>query len=135
MKAFLDQKIAYDNVRNDREALQKVIGQAAAGTTPWESAMLIPSVAQSPSATALQAMFTKSYDLQSQLTALRQVYTDQYAPVKTVTSALDTLRKQTIPNTIQQILVELTQREGQFDTRIKSQATELQAIPARTIEE
>ena len=135
MKAFLDQKIAYDNVRNDREALQKVIGQAAAGTAPWESVLLIPSVAQSPSATALQAMFTKTYDLQSQLTAARQVYTDQYAPVKTVISALDTLRKQTIPNTIQQILVELTQREAQFDTRIKSQATELQAIPARTIEE
>jgi capsular exopolysaccharide synthesis family protein len=134
-KSFFDQKQAYDNVRNDREALQNSIAQARAGTAPWESALLIPSVAQSPAAAALQAMFTKSYELQAKLTAARQLYTDQYAPVKELVTSLDTLRKQTIPNAVQQILVELTQREGQFDTRIKSQSAELQAIPARTIEE
>jgi tyrosine-protein kinase Etk/Wzc len=45
------------------------------------------------------------------------------------------LEKETIPQLASQLLVQIKEREGQFDTRITSASSDLQAIPARTIEE
>lgn len=135
LSAFFRQKADYDDVRHDREALEKTIQAATAGTTPWESVLFIPSVAQSPAAGTLQASFKEAYDEQAKLTAERQLYTDAYGPVKQMVATLNVLQTQTIPNQVKQVLAQLIEREGQYDERIRSQSQDLQAIPTRTIEE
>lgn len=135
MKSFFDQKIAYDDVRHDREALQKVMTGAKAGTTPWEAALLIPSVASSPGAGALRAAFDSLHAKQADLAAKREIYTDQHPAVKEVAASIRTLQTQTIPGLATQLLAQLQEREGQYNQRISSASQDMQSIPTRTIEE
>jgi capsular exopolysaccharide synthesis family protein len=135
MKSFFDQKIAYDDVRHDREALQKVIAGARAGTTPWEAALLIPSVASSTGAAALRNAFDQLHAKQADLAAKRQIYTDQHPTVQDVAASVRTLETQTIPTLASQVLAQLQEREGQYSQRISSASREMQSIPTRTIEE
>jgi len=135
MKSFFDQKIEYDNLRHDHDALAKIISNAESGEVPYEAALFIPSVSQSPGAEALRDAFKLLYQKQAELAAARQVYTDKYPVVRDLLTAIATLQKQTIPQLASQLLVTIKEREGQFDTRITSASADLQAIPARTIEE
>jgi capsular exopolysaccharide synthesis family protein len=135
LKSYFDQKIEYDNLRHDHDALQKIITDAATGEVPYEAALFIPSVSQSPGAEALRSAFKQLYDKKAELSAARQVYTDNYPVVRDLVTAVTTLEKQTIPQLAAQLLVTIKEREGQFDTRITTASADLQAIPARTIEE
>ena len=135
MKSFFDQKIAYDDVRHDREALEKVIAGAKAGTTPWEAALLIPSVASNSGAQALRESFNQLHAKQADLAAKRETYTDQHPAVRDVVTSIRTLELQTIPSLAGQLLAQLREREGQYNQRITSASREMQSIPTRTIEE
>ncbi len=135
LKFFFEQRTEFDNVRNDRESLQKIVDDANKGAVRWESALLIPSVAQSPAAEALRGAFKQEYEAQAALANARLVYKDEYPLVKQMIASLSTLQTQTIPQLVKQILDQLAQREAQYDTRIASESRDLQAIPARTIEE
>ncbi|MEO8910760.1 MAG: polysaccharide biosynthesis tyrosine autokinase [Gemmatimonadaceae bacterium] len=135
LKSFFDQKISYDDTRNDREALEKVISGAKAGTVPWEAALLVPSVATSPGADALRNAFTQLHAKQAELAAKREVYTDQHPAVLEVAATVQTLQTQTIPRLASMLLVQLKQRESAENSRISGASRELQAIPTRTIEE
>ena len=135
MKSFFDQKIEYDNLRHDVDALQNAITNANAGKTPYESVLLIPSVAQSPGAEALRLSFQQLYKHQADLATVRQVYTDKYQPVKELNDAIKILQTQTIPQQANDVLTQLKGRQAEYDTRIASASKDLQAIPTRTIEE
>lgn len=135
MKSFFDQKIAYDDVRHDREALERVIAGVRAGTTPWEAALLIPSVANNPGAESLRDAFNDLHAKQAELAAKRETYTDQHPVVRDIAASIRTLETQTIPSLVSQLLVQLKEREGQYGQRIASASREMQSIPSRTIEE
>lgn len=135
LKAFFEKKIEYDNLRHDREALEKVMASAGSGNTPYEGALLIPSVAQSPGGESLRELFKQLYQRQAELNAARQVYTDQYPAVRELLGTVNTLRTRTIPQEMSQLLSQLRGRESEYDQRITSASQELQAIPTRTIEE
>ena len=135
LKSFFEQKIQYDDIRNDREALEKVVAGVKAGTVPWEAALLIPSVAQSPGAASLRDAFTQLHAKRVDLATKRETFTDQHPVVKEATASIQTLETQTIPQLASQMLAQLKQREDEFNRRIKSASGELQAIPTRTIEE
>jgi capsular exopolysaccharide synthesis family protein len=134
MKSYFDKKIEYDNLRNDREALEKALANAA-GTGNFESVLLIPSVSQNPGAAELRGSFTQLYELQSKLAAARQIYTDQYPMVKDLANSVQTLKRQTIPQQATALLAQLKERETDYDRRIRGASADLQQIPARTIEE
>jgi capsular exopolysaccharide synthesis family protein len=135
LKDFFDKKIEYDNLRSDREALQKVITQANTGTTRYEAALLIPSVANSPGAEGLRRSFTEMYDQQAKLAAARQLYKDEYPAVRDLLSSINTLKTRTIPQQANELLSQLQMRENQYQSRIAGQSRDLQSIPTRTIEE
>ena len=133
--SFFDQKIDYDNLRNDREALEQTIARAAAGRTPYEGLLFIPSVAQSPGAEALREAFRTQYTLQADLRVKQQTFTDQHPAVIEVAAALETIRGQTIPQLANQLLLQLRERENDYERRIQAASRELREIPPRTIEE
>jgi len=135
LRSFFDQKIEYDDLRHDRQALEKVIADARAGSVPWETALLIPSVARGAGADALRSAFTQLHTKQAELATKREIYTDQHPEVKESLSGVSTLQTQTIPRLASQLLVQLREREGEYERRIGSASRELQSIPTRTIEE
>lgn len=135
LKSFFEKKIEYDNLRADREALQKVIANAATGATPYEAALLIPSVADNPGAQELRGTFEKLYKLQSDLATARQVYKDEYPAVRDLLGQINNLKTRVIPQQANALLSQLQLRESDYQGRIAGQSRDLQSIPTRTIEE
>lgn len=133
--SFFDQKIEYDNLRHDREAMEENIAKAMAGKTPYEGLLFIPSVAQSPGAEALREAFRNQYTLQADLRVKQQTFTAQHPAVIEVNASLEMLRKQTIPQLAQQLLLQIRDRENDYQRRIQAASRELREIPPRTIEE
>jgi capsular exopolysaccharide synthesis family protein len=135
LKSFFDQKIEYDNLRHDVDALQNTIASADKGAVPYEAVLLIPSVAESQGAEALRQSFKQLYQREADLATARQLYTDKYPAVRELSEAVQTLQKQTIPQQANGLLTQLKARENEYDTRIASASRDLQQIPTRTIEE
>lgn len=135
LASFFDQKVEYDNLRHDREALEQTIGNAAAGRTPFEGILFIPSVAQSPGAEALREAFRSQYTLQADLRVKQQTFTDQHPAVIELNTSLESLRKQTIPHLANQLLLQIRERENDYQRRIQAASREMREIPPRTIEE
>lgn len=135
MNSFFTQKIEYDNLKNDREAVEKTIASAQSRSTPYEGLLLIPNVAQSPGSEALRDAFRQQYQLQAELTANRQAYTEEHPVVRDLVARLSTLQQQTIPSLAQQLLVQLRERERDYERRIAGASREIQSVPPRTIEE
>jgi polysaccharide biosynthesis transport protein len=135
LKSFFDQKIAFDNLRQDRDALEKMMVNAAAGRVPYEGLLQIESVAKGPGAEGLRAAFTQRNTLRAQLAVEQARYTDSMPAVKNLLGQLRVLENQTIPTLANQQLLQLREREGDFERRIGGASRELQAVPARTMEE
>ena len=135
LKSFFDRKIEYDNLKNDREALEKVLANASSGDTPFESALLIPSVATNPGAEELRGSFKQLYQRQAELAAAREIYTDEYPTVRELGTTVQTLKTRTIPQQATALLAQLRERERDYERRIRGASSDLQQIPARTIEE
>ena len=135
IKSYFEQKIEYDNLRHDREALERVLAGAKNGKEPFEGVLLIPSVAQSPGGEQLRATLRQLYEKQAELTAARQVYTDDYPVVRDLARSVENTRTQTIPQQAAQLLAQLRTRESEYSSRIAGASRELQSIPQRTIEE
>lgn len=133
IKGYFDKKIQLDNLRQDRIALEKVV--ASKGSQPYESVLLLPSVANSPGGKALETLFTKLYADQAQLTSLRQTFTDTYRPVGDLAASVALMKTRTIPDLVAAQLSQVRDRELEVERRIGSASTDLQAIPSRTIEE
>src|SRR5262252_7549545 len=134
IKNYFTQKFDYDDLKHDREALEKILSNPS-DSVSVEAALLIPSVSQSPSAKALRDAFDQLNKARADLAAARQAFTDEYATVKDLRANIDQLQTQTIPRLAQNLLTQLREREAQYAQRISAESIDLQAIPARTIEE
>jgi capsular exopolysaccharide synthesis family protein len=135
MRAFFEKRSEYDNLRHDVADLEKTIADATNGTTRFEAALLISSVATSPGGEALRQAFGRLYETQAKLVAARQAYTDDFPIVRDLKTSLNVLQTETIPQMAKQLLAQLQQRLGEYDNRIAGASEELKAIPTRTIEE
>ncbi|HEX9485039.1 MAG TPA: polysaccharide biosynthesis tyrosine autokinase [Gemmatimonadaceae bacterium] len=135
MNAYFQKKIEADNLKHDREALEKAIASLEGSTLMSESMLMIPSVAIGPGGEQLRQHFAQLYQKRKDLAALRVNYTDNYPAVRDLIGEIETLEKKTIPTTANSLLQQLKEREADYSSRIGSASTDLQAIPARTIEE
>jgi succinoglycan biosynthesis transport protein ExoP len=135
MKSFFDKRSQYDDLRSDVQDLERAIADASKGSSRYEAALLISSVATSPGAEALRQAFDRLYKAQADLVTLRQQFKDEYPAVQDMQKTVSTLQTQTIPSLANQLLAQLKQRQSEFDTRIQGSSKEIQQIPSRTIEE
>lgn len=133
IKSFFDKRIELDNIRQDRIALEKVI--AAGGSQPYESVLLLPSVANSLGGKQLAEMFSKLYQDQALLTTQRQTFTDAFRPVGDLAASVELMKTRTIPELVAAQLSQVRDREAEIERRIGNATTDLQSIPARTLEE
>jgi polysaccharide biosynthesis transport protein len=135
LKSFFDQKIEFDNLKHDREALEKTIEGAGKGTMPYEGMLLIPSVSQSPGAAALRKAFDQRYTILAELATAQQTFQPEHQLVRDLSGRLATVQEQTIPNLANDLLIQLKQREADYAARVAGASKEMQSVPPRTIEE
>jgi capsular exopolysaccharide synthesis family protein len=133
MNRFFDMQVERDQLRRDREAVQRLLGQGADTTRAIGSLTSVASVSQmSPDLTdALKELTVK----QAELRALRYRYNDDYPGVQKVATDIATLQRQTIPALGASLVRDISTREAELDRRIATQSGTLRAIPARTMDE
>ncbi|HXT18197.1 MAG TPA: polysaccharide biosynthesis tyrosine autokinase [Gemmatimonadaceae bacterium] len=123
---------ARDSLKNDREALERVISDAKRGPINVGALLSIPSARSAPELSAAVSELNKA---DSSYQALRRQFTDDYRPVKDLQAQMTRLRSQTIPQIASGILSRLQTSQGQFATRAFDAQRKLQAIPERALEE
>jgi len=133
MQDYFAQKIAYENARRSREALERILAQLQSGLLDPQAFFALPAVlADAPALrSALEELQTKEVALRS----ARQFYTDEHKTVRDLRTAVDTLRLVVVPRAAVSAIETLRQREAELDSHIQSSSQELRQIPARTIEE
>jgi len=125
---YFNMKIQFDQLRRDRDALQRVLATDSLSIT---ALMVIPSVTNSPLSSALAEYTNK----QVALRALRYKYTDENPQVQTLARDIDVLYREMIPSLLRGLIDDLVLRERNFENQLASAGGELEEIPARTIEE
>lgn len=130
--SFFELRVQNEQLRQDREAIVRVLGQLEDGSVSVEALSLIPAV--SGSATLTQALGERTQK-QAELRALLQQYTDQHRDVRVLSADLETLERVTIPRLAMGLVAEMEARQSQVETRIAGASADLRQIPTRSIEE
>jgi tyrosine-protein kinase Etk/Wzc len=132
-QAYFAQKIEYDALRRDREALERIIGESVDNPSAYESLLSVPGVLSS--AEPLRAALTEVVAKESELRTARRTYTEDHPVVRELMERITELRSRTLPQMASQSLDQLRRREAELSRRIAGAATEMREIPTRTIEE
>ena len=131
-KNFFEMRIEREQLRRDREAVRRVLGQVPESGLAVAGLEVIGTVHRSSELTeALKELTTK----QAELRALRYRYTDEHPPVKRLQADIETLERRTIPGLAGALLEEVGTREQVLDSLVQSGGRELQQIPQRAVEE
>ena len=130
---FFDQRAEQAAVSQDRQAMQRVLGEIQAGTGNVDAFWTIGSV--QTSAPDLRTALTELSTKEAELRALRQTYTNEYKPVRDLQRITNELRTQTIPQLARELIAQLQTRERDLNRRLASASGELRGMPARAIEE
>ena len=133
INSYFMKKIELDNLKQDRVALEKVI--AAGGSQPYETVLQLPNVANSLAGKELGELFIKLYAAEAQLTNVRQTFTDNYPAVRDLVASVTLMKTKTIPELVAAQLSQIRDKEADVERRLGSASSDLQSIPARTIEE
>jgi capsular exopolysaccharide synthesis family protein len=130
--SFFEMRVSREDLRRDRLALERVMGQAAAGRMGFDALAVIPAVQQNPE---LAQLLTERTTKRAELRALQQRYTDEHQPVRRLIGELAALEGATIPAAVRGLAAQLAGREDEMEGRIASASAELRQIPPRAIEE
>jgi len=131
-KNFFTMQVDREQVRRDREALERVLAQAGDSGVSPEALAIVGSVQQNADLKhALDELTTK----QAELRALRYKYSDAYPLVQRRLSDVATLERQTIPTLARRLLAELSGREAELGRRVTEDTRSMQAVPPRAIDE
>lgn len=128
---FFRMRIDLEQVRQDRDAIQRALAQGVGSSMPIEALGAVGAVQQSELMIALKELTDK----RAELRALRYRYTEEHPPVERLSEAIETLERRTIPALSQMLVSELTAREAELASRIQSASLELRQIPPRVIQE
>jgi capsular exopolysaccharide synthesis family protein len=127
---FFGLNLEREQVRRDREALQRAMG--AGGGVSVAALEVLPSVQRSSQiAHTLQELTAK----RAEARVLAAQYTDLYKPLARLQGEIAALETQTIPALASSLLGELNAREATLEGLIRSASGQLRGIPPRAIEE
>lgn len=129
---FFEKKQEFDELRHDRETLERAIARVESGELGPDALLGIPGLERAPS---LQSAVTDLNNKQAQLRAARQTYTEEHPTVRQLAASVRQLQTVSIPNIARSSLEQLRTRERTLSSRITQLEGGLRDIPARTIEE
>jgi capsular exopolysaccharide synthesis family protein len=129
---FFTNRMALDQVQQDRQVIERVLSTAADSGLQADEMENVPSVQQS---TALSAALKELTAKQADLRTLRYRYTDEQPSVRRLAADIDELQKRTIPLLAQSLVTELQVRESDLRRQIAAGSTSLQTIPSLAIDD
>jgi capsular exopolysaccharide synthesis family protein len=129
---YFTQKVQADEMKRDRENIERVLRESQSGTVPIDAFQTIPSVRTAPDFTRA---LNELADAEAQIRALRFKYTDDYKPVKDLSDRIQTLKTQIIPVYANTLISALRAQQADLEGRIGAQSRDLQQIPTRAINE
>lgn len=132
---FFSRKIEYDNVRRDRDALERILNGLSTNQTDIGTIASIPGLLQTPGADALSGAFKELYAKEAELRNAERMYTDEHRTVKALRETVRSLRAETLPRLGFQLLAALKDREADLSARLDAESRDMRGIPSRTIEE
>jgi polysaccharide biosynthesis transport protein len=133
--SFFRERIAYDQLKQDRGALERALVGLRAGTLEATTLWTVSALQDPNEAPELRAALGELATQESALRAARVTYTDQHPLVLERLRAITQLRRETIPQLAGAVLTRWQQRERDMETRLATASSELRAIPSRTIEQ
>ena len=132
LNAFFTKRIEYDDLRRNREALQRALASGPAAT---DNIAAIPGLSLLPGAKNLDQALVDLQTKQNELRTKQAMFTDEHAQVKDLQQKIAQLRRSTIPAAGVALLRQLELRESDLTNQISASSTDLRGIPTRTIEE
>jgi len=130
---YFQQKAALDEVRSERESLERMIADAHGGPINTQGFLQLPTILND--APQLRSAIEELSMRKATLRTEQQFLTDANPRIKQLAEAVRVLETETIPQITQAILNSLKAREPELGTRIDVGSQELRAIPARATEE
>lgn len=129
---FFQMRIERENLRHDRDVIQRVLANAVdSGVTSVE----LEAIASVRGATELNGSLQALSQKRAELRALQSRYTPEYAPAQRLAEEITVMQRQTVPGLIRSLVRQLETRMSDLDLQLASGGRELQQIPTRTIEE
>ena len=129
---FFDMQIERDQLRRDREAIERLLAGARASALPADALSLIGSVQHSAE---LSQALKELTDKQATLRGLQYRYQDDYAPVQRLKAEIADLENRTIPTLARTLVAQLAARETEVGRQVNATSHELRQIPPRALEE
>jgi succinoglycan biosynthesis transport protein ExoP len=130
---YFQQKITLDEVRSEREALERLVAQAGGGPLNTQGFLQLPTILNN--APQLRAAIDELTSRQAALRTEQQYLTDANPRIKQLAEAVRVLERETIPRITAGVLASLRAREPELGSRIDAQSSQLRAIPTRTTEQ
>lgn len=129
---YFELKLEVDQLRQDRESIERALTGGARGGVAVEALEVIPSVQQS---SELAAALAELAEMRASMRALLHRYTEEHPPVQQLATAIGTAEQRTIPRLARDVVDRLSARERVVTAMIDSASTQLEEIPPRSIEE
>ena len=130
--SFFDMQVERDQLRRDRDAIERLLAHPGDAGLPVDALSVIGSVAHAPE---LSNALKELSDKQAQLRALRYHYTDTYPPLQHLVAEIAALEQRTIPTLAQALVAQLATRETELGRQVGATSRDLRQIPSRSIEE
>src|SRR6267378_3346757 len=131
--SFFDMAVERDELRRDRDAIDRLLAGAGGGDgLPTEALSAIGSVQHAPE---LSNSLKELSDKQAQLRTYRYHYTDAYPPLLRLAKEISELQQRTIPTLARALSTQLAARESELGRQVDAASRDLRQIPGRALED
>ena len=132
-EAYFQRKVEQSSLQTELQQLQRILNDArSGGRIDVLGLQTLSSAGRYP---ALQSALEELSIKEAQRRSLLLTYTEQHEEVQALTAEIDGLTTTTIPTLIGDLISQLDTRLATLDTQLADQTSELQRIPARSIEQ
>ncbi len=128
--SFFDMAVERDQLRRDRDALERLLTQA--GGLPTDALSAVGSVQRAPE---LSNALKELSDKQAQARSYRYHYSEAYPPLQRLVAEITELQERTIPTLARALASQLAARESELERQVNTASRDLRQIPGRAIEE
>jgi len=129
---FFEMKFEQDQLRRDREAIERALERAESEPISVVSLEYISSV---QTASELVEALRRLTMRRAELRAVRIQYTDDHPEVRLQADEIRSLERITIPYLAHELIREMESRDAQIEENIRLASEELQQVPIRQLEE
>jgi capsular exopolysaccharide synthesis family protein len=130
---FFSLKVLAEGSRQDRQAVETLVGAGANVRVTPEQLLSIPGVLQkSPDLNNAVSELTKS---EADLRTLKVKYTDSHPLVVAKAEEVERMKTQTLPSIARQTLDQLRRQEAELNRRVDAASTDMKQIPSIVIEQ